>query len=164
MQTIKRGAFTLTLSLLFIAAGLIYWLSRGTEPAPNGVSSTDRGQDPVYTTQPPAPGAEAVLSGNPATDEQVSIDEADTNAANVSKPKRPLEERMRFDTDGLERTLHPDGRKSLYLQGRFLHMAITAIDEDGNKIAVCTSDHDHVHDTPALLPKPRHASVQPEIR
>tara|TARA_B110000438_G_scaffold23222_1_gene21225 strand:+ start:7118 stop:7528 length:411 start_codon:yes stop_codon:yes gene_type:complete len=103
-----------------------------------------------------APDAKEINPGSPFTRPQsvpsVSIQTDSVlvtiEAAPDVPPIRPLSERMRFDTEGLEVVVHPDGRKSLHLQGRYMHMATAAVDDAGNKIAACTSNHDHVHDMP----------------
>lgn len=59
-------------------------------------------------------------------------------------PRPTLAERMRFDTEGLRVVEHPDGRKSVHLEGRFLHLARKTIDENGKALIVCTTNHDHL--------------------
>lgn len=56
--------------------------------------------------------------------------------------QRVLREAMRTDSEGLELKEHPDGRRSVFLEGRFLHMSVAFRDEDGSFIKRCYNDYE----------------------
>jgi hypothetical protein len=78
------------------------------------------------------------------------VDRPNNEGAHHRLPSLP--ERMRFDAEGLDVVIHPDGRKSVNLQGRYMHMAAITHDSEGNRIIGCYSDHEHLHQSSPIQP------------
>lgn len=64
--------------------------------------------------------------------------------------------------EGLEVVVHPDGRKSVDLQGRFMDMTVVHRDADGTLRATCT--HDLTTAQKALAGCDGHAHASPEVK
>jgi hypothetical protein len=52
-----------------------------------------------------------------------------------------LSEKMRWDVDGLEVEVHPDGSESINLNGRFTHVSAAIRDENGEMRIQCFSGY-----------------------
>jgi hypothetical protein len=59
----------------------------------------------------------------------------------ASEAMRTLAARMSRDPSGLEVVTHPDGRRSVNLDGRFMHMSATVPGADGNPVVRCYSNY-----------------------
>lgn len=133
------------LVLFTLAATIALIVSWNDETAPESADANPRKAE--LSAPPLSFESNPQRSGTPALAETPQ-----DNPASLST-QRPLSERMRFDTEGLEVVEHADGRQSMHLQGRFLHMATKAVDSDGQHIAVCTSNHDHLQNPPNYAAK-----------
>ena len=66
--------------------------------------------------------------------------------AHAKAPAQPtaldtLAAQMSRETDDLKVVTHPDGRRSVHLAGRFIHMSAIATGADGNPEVQCFSDY-----------------------
>jgi hypothetical protein len=63
------------------------------------------------------------------------------DAAIASGEMRNLAARMSRETGDLKVVTHPDGRRSVSLEGRFLHMSAVVIGADGQPEVRCFTDY-----------------------
>ena len=67
---------------------------------------------------------------------------------------------LRRDTDGLKILHHPNGARSVNLQGRFQSATVARIGPDG-KALICTDEADHAHNA---LNAPATSAEPPEVK
>lgn len=77
------------------------------------------------------------LPGISSADVQSNILASDTGI----QSRNTLPEQMRWDDEGLEVEVHPDGMESIYLDGRFTHVSAAIRDENGEIQIQCFSDY-----------------------
>lgn len=72
---------------------------------------------------------------------------------------RNLAARMSRDTEGLQVVTHADGRRSVNLGGRFMHMSAAVTGVDGITVVRCFSDYQEMAAAATANPVP--AAPQP---
>jgi len=78
---------------------------------------------------------------NPPDSVVVSINRQPLQPVTVNPKWTVLEERMRWDSEGLELTTHPDGHISIDLGGRYTHMSAGVRDSSGRLIVQCFTNY-----------------------
>jgi len=84
--------------------------------------------------------------------------------AAASEAMRNLAGRMSRDADGLEVVTHADGRRSVNLGGRFMHMSAAVTGVDGNTQVRCFSNYEEMVAATPANPEPTMPPVVPHVR
>ncbi len=122
--------------LLALALAVLWWRpdfsssSARTPVEKPGAETTaiDDGFRPIPTVEPPDDHYRPVIPVH------------DPLAAPVSEAMRKLASRMSRESEDLQVVTHPDGRRSVDLGGRFLHMSAVVTDADGKTEVRCFSN------------------------
>jgi hypothetical protein len=106
-------------------------------------------QSAVRTDQPAGtPGAAALRAAiDPETGDLILGAGAAQPAASPDKAVDvELAKMLSRSDEGLEPVTHPDGRVSVYLQGRFMNASVARINAEGKLETLCTEHADEAHD------------------
>ena len=126
--------------LLAFALAVLWWRpdfsSRSTrtpvEKPAMETTATDDGFRPIPRVEPPD------------DDFRPTIPARDSAAQPVSEAMRNLASRMSRESGDLQVVTHPDGRRSVDLGGRFLHMSAVVTGADGKTEVRCFSNDEEI--------------------
>ncbi len=102
----------------------------------------EKDQESSAGSLPDNPVAINTTSGNPLPGINTNRFQSHAPAIDVGLQNRnSLSEKMRWDVDGLEVEVHPDGSESINLNGRFTHVSAAIRDENGEMRIQCFSGY-----------------------
>ena len=107
------------------------------------IATTDDGFRPIPIVEPPD------------DDFRPAIQVRDSGAGPVSETMRNLASRMSRESGDLQVVTHPDGRRSVDLGGRFLHMSAVVTGADGKTEVRCFSNDEEISATLAAKQAPQ---------
>lgn len=151
-----RSSLPLVLVLALAVGAGVFW--RWSEHSTAGANRVDRSSSGESLAGIPEEFGPIPLANVP-NDDPVSPPVRD--AEGTSGDMRQLAARMSRETGDLEIATHPDGRRSVSLKGRFLHMSAVVINADGKPEVRCFTDFQQM--TAALPGNPPAEPPHPTI-
>ncbi len=133
--------------IMFLAFGLGLWCWRPDFSHESARGRPDRPKNPAEKMAIADDGFRPIPLVAPPDDHfQPAIAARDPLAAPPSEAMRKLASQMSRESADLQIVTHPDGRRSVDLRGRFLHMSAVVTGADGKTEVRCFSNDQEMND------------------